>query len=567
MAPPESSLDSSTSFSFSDDESSSFDNLPQVIDVPFPNLNTLATESENNGKGCVHNEKRKRVVDVLLQQSKNGKLQHGVIKKVAEEFSFSVKTVSKLWAVATSQLEGGLPVNVECKRKGNSGRKRLPLDMEKMAAVPFNRRKNMRALAHAMDVSKSTVHRWLNRKNIRRHSNAIKPLLSKRGMLNRLKFCLDHVTAPSVPISPKFHDFYDHIYIDEKWFDITKQTSTYYALPDEADPYRTIQSKSFIPKIMFLAGVGRPRYGEDGELLWDGKIGIFPFTYEAPAQRSSKNRLAGTMEVKPIPIINREVMKMMLLTKLLPAIKEKWPGPSRNIIVQQDNAKPHVDGSDPDLMEAAQEDNWNIQLKFQPPNSSDLNVLDLGFFRSIDSLQDQTAARSLTELIQAVTTAYEELSPEKLNNVFLTLQGVMGEVLSHKGVTDSSSSPSSSSQPPSSSEGKWPPPRYFFRYHHVGSVSDVPDPLSPESYLGITGLREFGVGKRESLSSSLSLNSLKLGIEESRITMGGDSISQEEGKIDRNRGGEERGYSAAMGKWNGQEREGGIIRVGLGWVG
>ncbi|VFQ94596.1 unnamed protein product [Cuscuta campestris] len=380
MAPPESSLDSSTSFSFSDDESSSFDNLPQVIDVPFPNLDTPATESENNGKGCVHNEKRKRVVDVLLQQSKNGKLQHGVIKKVAEEFSFLVKTVSKLWVVATSQLEGGLPVNVECKRKGNSGRKRLPLDMEKMAAVPFNRRKNMRALAHAMDVSKSTVHRWLNRKNIRRHSNAIKPLLSKK---------------------------------------------------DEADPYRTIQSKSFIPKIMFLADVGRPRYGEDGELLWDGKIGIFPFTYEAPAQRSSKNRPAGTMEVKPIPIINREVMKMMLLTKLLPAIKEKWPGPSRNIIVQQDNVKPHVDGSDPDLMEAAQEDNWNIQLKFQPPNRPDLNVLDLGFFRSIDSLQDQTAARSLTELIQAVTIAYEELSLEKLNNVFLTLQGVMGEVLSH----------------------------------------------------------------------------------------------------------------------------------------
>ncbi|VFQ65765.1 unnamed protein product [Cuscuta campestris] len=184
---------------------------------------------------------------------------------------------------------------------------------------------------------------------------------------------------------------------------------------------------------MFLAAVGRPRYGEGGDVLWDGKIGIFPFTFEQAAQRSSKNRPAGTLETKAEPTVNRDVMKRMLLTNLIPAIKQKWPGSSRDIIIQQDNAKPHVDGNDPEIVAAAQEGDWNIQLKFQPPNSPDLNVLDLGFFRSIDSVQDQTAPRSLTDLVKFVTTAFEELSHDKLNNVFLTLQGVMGEILSHNG--------------------------------------------------------------------------------------------------------------------------------------
>ncbi|VFQ62510.1 unnamed protein product [Cuscuta campestris] len=184
---------------------------------------------------------------------------------------------------------------------------------------------------------------------------------------------------------------------------------------------------------MFLAAVGRPRYGADGGLLWDGKIGIFLFTYLAEAKRASKNRPAGTLEVKAVPVIDRVVMKNILIQKLLPAIKEKWPGPTKHVIIQQDNAKPHVEGNNPEFLAAAEDGDWNIELKFQPPNSPDLNVLDLGFFRSIDSIQDQSAPRNLSELINAVTTAFQDIPHEKLNNVFLTLQGVMGEVLKNRG--------------------------------------------------------------------------------------------------------------------------------------
>ncbi|VFQ84330.1 unnamed protein product [Cuscuta campestris] len=365
MPPPE---QPSSPSSLSTHDSSSLHHLPNVIEVPFDNLFTPAAETETEteieaqSKGAQLNQKRKRVADVLLEKSKDGKLQHGLISKVAEEFSFTRKTVSNIWQIAKAQLDSGLPIDVQYHWKGSCGRKRVLVNMEKLAAIPLSRRKNMRALSFAMKVSKKD-----------------------------------------------------------------------YALPEEHDPYRTTQSKSFIPKIMFLAAVGRPRYGEGGDVLWDGKIGIFPFTFEQAAQRSSKNRPAGTLETKAEPTVNRDVMKRMLLTNLIPAIKQKWPGSSRDIIIQQDNVKPHVDGNDPEIAAAAQEGDWNIPLKFQPPNSPDLNVLDLGFFRSIDSVQDQTAPRSLTDLVKSVTTAFEELSHDKLNNVFLTLQGVMGEILSHNG--------------------------------------------------------------------------------------------------------------------------------------
>ncbi|VFQ76804.1 unnamed protein product [Cuscuta campestris] len=86
----------------------------------------------------------------------------------------------------------------------------------------------------------------------------------------------------------------------------------------------------------------------------------------------------------------------------------------------KDNAKPHVDINDPEFVSAAKEGDWDIQLQYQLPNSLDLNVLDLGFFRAIDAIQDKTAPKTLGDLIVNVQTAFDQLTPQKLNHVFLT---------------------------------------------------------------------------------------------------------------------------------------------------
>jgi hypothetical protein len=93
-----------------------------------------------------------------------------------------------------------------------------------------------------------------------------------------------------------------------------------------------------IGKVMFLTVVARPRFDSQGNELFFGKIGVFPFvTYEA-AKRNSVNRPAGTLEMKPITSVNKEVSKRFLIEKNVPAIKAKWPRESLHdaINVQQD---------------------------------------------------------------------------------------------------------------------------------------------------------------------------------------------------------------------------------------
>ena len=80
----------------------------------------------------------------------------------------------------------------------------------------------------------------------------------------------------------------------------------------------------------------------------------------------------------------------MIVHKILPAIRIKWPPHlSKTIFIQQDNAKPHILDDDEVFREVATLDGFSFHLVQQPPNSPDMNVLDLGFFMSIQSLQHQ----------------------------------------------------------------------------------------------------------------------------------------------------------------------------------
>jgi len=62
-----------------------------------------------------------------------------------------------------------------------------------------------------------------------------------------------------------------------------------------------------------------------------------------------------------------------------------------------------------------------------------LNICDLDFFNAIQSLQYDKAPRTIDELITAVETSFQEMSKQKLNDNFLTLQKVMETVIMHKG--------------------------------------------------------------------------------------------------------------------------------------
>ncbi|CAM9196216.1 unnamed protein product [Pylaiella littoralis] len=200
----------------------------------------------------------------------------------------------------------------------------------------------------------------------------------------------------------------------------------YYLYTDEEVPTRKVQHKSHITKVMFLAAVARPRFDSSRNRNFTGKLGIFPFTEQCVARRNSRNRAAGTLETKCV-----EVTKELWKRLIIPAIKACWPGGrGRAIYIQQDNAPSHRINDDPDVVAACTADGWNIKLIInQPSNSPDTNILDLGFFNSIQSLQDRTTPRTVDELIAEVKRVFHAQTPTILGKVWVSLQAILQEII------------------------------------------------------------------------------------------------------------------------------------------
>jgi hypothetical protein len=143
----------------------------------------------------------------------------------------------------------------------------------------------------------------------------------------------------------------------------------------------------------------------------------------------------GTLVTKAMTSVRKETSRQFLLEKVLPAIKAKWPAEEKGmpIFIQQDNAKTHIDVKDPAFVESAQAVGWDIRLTCQPPNSPDLNVLDLGFFAGIQALFHKGVPNNVEEIVSRVEKAYQDFPIDRSNRIFLTQQGCMMEVMKQNG--------------------------------------------------------------------------------------------------------------------------------------
>ena len=256
-----------------------------------------------------------------------------------------------------------------------------------------------------MGVSNTTVQRWIVVSTIRVHSNSLKPILTEENKLARLLMA-NHFRDPQNP--SKFQDMHDRIHLDEKWFFLTREKKCYLLVLDEKNPKHCVKHKSHITKVMFLCAVARPRFNMSVNSWWDGKLGIWPIGDWEPAQQGSKNRPKGTLVWKN-KTVTKVVYRDLLINKLIPAILEKWPRRdrmSRTIYIQQDGAKNHIHEDDEEFNNALMVQEIDAKLYTQTPNSPDVNLLDLGFFRAIQSYNN-ALPKNEAELIQLVQDAYE----------------------------------------------------------------------------------------------------------------------------------------------------------------
>ncbi len=176
----------------------------------------------------------------------------------------------------------------------------------------------------------------------------------------------------------------DYVHLYEKWFYLIKASEKYLLGKKEVSPARYGKSRDSITKVMFLVAVAQPRFDSDSDVLFDEKIGLWPFIEWVAAKRSSKNREKGVLEMKA-QNVDRKAYKKMLLQNAFPAILSKWPDRTPwSIRMQPDNAPAHIPTDDKELITAGYRSmRTTITLDAQPPNSPDFNILDLGMFVGI----------------------------------------------------------------------------------------------------------------------------------------------------------------------------------------
>jgi hypothetical protein len=193
-----------------------------------------------------------------------------------------------------------------------------------------------------------------------------------------------------------------------------------------------VKSKRFVTRVMLLAAVSRPRC--TAGTFFDGKLGIWAFTKQVAAKRSSARRPAGTLETKEASV-TKDTYREKLVTEVLPSIPARWPTDGR-VILQQDNAPAHISPVDQDLAAAALQSVGGTAMP--PPNSPALNYCGLGIFTAIQARQREKSARSLDEAITATAETYWELPARVLYAAFLTLQSSMDMGIQADGPTTSS---------------------------------------------------------------------------------------------------------------------------------
>jgi len=155
-------------------------------------------------------------------------------------------------------------------------------------------------------------------------SNSLLPLLLPEHKVARVFYAYSKLNRET----GLYYAYDQDVHVDEKWVFITQHSYKCYISARERItnkvPIRRVTHKAHIDKVMFLCATARPRFDANGECTFDGKIGIWPIIERVPAQRTSRARPAGTLVTKT-KNVNKEIYRRLLLEKVIPAIKTKFP--------------------------------------------------------------------------------------------------------------------------------------------------------------------------------------------------------------------------------------------------
>jgi hypothetical protein len=167
---------------------------------------------------------------------------------------------------------------------------------------------------------------------------------------------------------PMFEDFFDIVFIDEKWLYLSQKYEKYYLL------HQNCKNKNYIPRLMFLCACVQSRF-RDGDCFFYGRIGcLLLVTYEkAIRDNAIIDPVCGDSVMKHITSIIIDVIRKFMINKVLSTIRAKWPREdvSRPVFIQQDNTHFLLKLDYLIFCKDTKQYRFDIHLICQPPNSSD----------------------------------------------------------------------------------------------------------------------------------------------------------------------------------------------------
>lgn len=262
----------------------------------------------------------------------------------------------------------------------------------------------------------------------------IKPKLTDQHKLNRIRYVLEQVVDLDAA-HPVYRDMFGHIHIDEKWFYILTNGKSVLVAPDEELPdCPEAQHKSHILKGMFMSVCGRGQQ----KLKFTGLCGVHECTKWLPALRNSVNRPAGTLVETDVSVTS-EYYRETMETRMLPQIIENMPWAGlggHELVIQHDGAPAHNGKGNeaywPEMLQRMYP-RRKITIITQPAQSPDLNINDLGFFNSLQSLAADTDPENLSALMDSVEECYWNYDAQTLERVWQAQFNMYNCILQAKG--------------------------------------------------------------------------------------------------------------------------------------
>lgn len=143
--------------------------------------------------------------------------------------------------------------------------------------------------------------------------------LTDSNKVERLNWALDKVDDGSLT----FADMRNFVVLDEKWFNLCEEASTFFLGKDEPEPHLAEKSCRLLPKVMFLCAVARSRFETDVNCAIDSKIAMWPLK-TVQAVRASRHRPIGADLLANVNV-TKELYTSFLLELVYSAIEEKFP--------------------------------------------------------------------------------------------------------------------------------------------------------------------------------------------------------------------------------------------------